>query len=110
MQADFLIAQTALESSAVNAHIFTLVQETRSQKIYILRWIPIWDSNPTRTSIYVLTYGGFCMKNIKIDTYLYVRVDGWKVIDTETKKAPAEGRRREHGLGRRLQGQEGRVR
>ena len=44
------------------------------------------------------------------DMFLYVRIDVYKKMTKKTKKAPAAGRRRVHGLGRYLKGREGRAR
>ena len=52
---------------------------------------------------------GSNMMIFQIDVFVYVRMDVW-VKWKKMKKAPAVGRRREHGLGRFLRGREGRER
>ena len=51
------------------------------------------------------------LHDIFSDWYVSIcTIDVWKKNDKQTKRAPVAGRRREHGLGRYLQGREGRAR
>ena len=57
-------------------------------------------------SVYLLTLRSY-MGIVQIDMFLYVRIDVWEKMTKKAKTVPATGRRREHGLGRYLQGREG---
>ena len=80
-----------------------------TKKLYILYWTRTSDAEVKGTAAYLFTYKGSYMTIYRIDMYLRTNRrlgQNYK----KTKKAPAAGRRREHGLGRYLQGREGRAR
>ena len=74
-------------------------------------WIRTSNAEVKGTATYLFTYAGSYIAFYQINMFLYVRIDVWeKMTNKKTKTAPAAGRRREHGLGRFLQGREGRAR
>ena len=113
----FSIAQVTLQSSSMIVHIFTLEQKkyrnnvkhtyTHCTGLENLRRRGQRDSS---LSVHVLRFLHDSLSDwyVSIRTYEYKFF--WEKLTKKTRIAPAAARRREHGLGRYLQGREGRAR